>query len=73
MADKFTEKLAEEETVGRTARIDDAPPLGMRADGTIEIYAPDEVPTEEPEIIYGDERDDEPVVGEHEDGEDLVD
>jgi hypothetical protein len=73
MADKFEEKLAAEEKIGRAARIDDAPPLGMRPDGTIEIYPPGEVPADDPKIIYGDSRDDEPVEGEYEDGDDLVD
>lgn len=74
MADKFAEKLAAEEAIGRAARLDDAPPIGARPDGTIEIYATrEEVPAPEDKIVYGDARDDEPVVGEHEDGEDLVD
>lgn len=70
---KFDEKIAEEEKIGRAARLDDSPPIGMLPDGTIAAYPPGEVPEPEDKIVYGDARDDEPVVGEFEDGEDLVD
>jgi hypothetical protein len=58
MADKFDKKLAEEQKLGASARLEDAPPIGANADGEIEIYAPGNVPPYEPTIIGGEEPDD---------------
>ena len=65
----FEKKLAEEQAAGLKDRLDDGMPIGALPDGTVGIYKPGGVPAYEPEIIGGDEPEDDEV----EDGEDLGD
>lgn len=61
MADNFDKKLASEQSAGRKARLEDAPPIGALPDGSIGVYKPGEVPPYEPEIVGADDSDDDEV------------
>lgn len=52
--DDFESKLAKEQVEGLKERLEDAPGIGVRPDGTIEQYEPGKVPEFKPKIIDAD-------------------
>lgn len=55
---EFEEKLASEQAAGRKDRIEGAPPIGMQDDGTIKLLKPGERDTWEPQIVGGENPED---------------
>lgn len=52
--DDFDKTLAEEQTAGRKARLEDAPPIGMGQDGKLILLKPGERDDFMPTIINAD-------------------